>query len=1037
MHRSQSGARVMLRLLTAALLVAIPTMAQALGLGRLTVQSALDEPLVGQIDLIDPSPQDLKSLKASLASREEFDIAGIERTPNLFDIKYTVSQHPNGQYYLKLSSDKSIREPFLHFLVQVEWSGGRLIREYSALLDPPHWVAGAPADVDVPAAGTSEPLASAETVAPAATEVAPPVAAAQSSESAPAPVAASPSEAAEAEKAQLAASTPVPMPAAAEPESAAETSAAAPEAQPTTAVSSAEAAPATETAAAAAPTESATPAESSGDGMAPAIAAEAPAVAPATIPVQVYGPVKPGDTLSHVAGRVGADTSLTPQQVMIALLRANPSAFYKNNVNILKTGKILKVPEREAIAAIPKAQAAQEFRAQYDAWQEYKLKLAGSSRAVAVAEADDATKPAAQTGAKKTDGKKADKVAPGTKADKTGGAAKAQPVDLLKIVRANLEQDTNEDTTKTPGVETKKEAGKDKTVLTDRVATLEEAIESKQMQNKDMRERVGKLQEQVKNTERLIDLENKDLAKSQKQAAEKQAADAKLADAKAAQEKAAQEKAAQEKAAQEKAAQEKAAQEKAAQEKAAQEKAAAAAAVAVQRKPEAGKAIVPPKPTPVVPAQKPKVRAPAPAPQESFLDSLLSGLTGNPLVMAMLAGVGVLAAGVGGVYAYRRRRASREFSESILSGSSLTNETSITDPSGQAASSDTSFLSDFSQGGMGNIHTDEVDPIAEAEVYLAYGRDEQAEEILKDAIVKDPVRQELKGKLLEIYFQRNDTPAFETLAEELYAALEGKGGKVWDKVEEMGRKLNPGNPMFSGGKPAARAAKAAPAATTMLMAETASTAEAAPAQAATESHLATQTLEFQSSSATAGSDLDFNMNFESEPTKNAPGLDMAFDLDSSAAPESASEANPSGLDMEFGVGASARTEDTSSNLIDFSLPSMPEDTTGSAGNLDFTLDEEAPAASGNSIDFSSSMSDLSLGLGDTGEIALETASSDDAVAEASPAGWDETATKLDLAKAYIDMGDAEGARSILDEVMAEGNESQKKQARDLAAQIAA
>ena len=1011
MHRSHSGARVTLRLVTAALLVAVPVMAQALGLGRLTVQSALDEPLVGQIDLIDPSPQDLKSLKASLASREEFDIAGIERTPNLFDIKYAVSQRSNGQYYLKLTTDNAVREPFLHFLVQVEWSGGRLIREYSALLDPPHWVAGAPADVTVPVTGASEPQAPAEAAAPVPTEELPPIGTSQPSEvSAPAAATAVvPSDAAEAEKAQLAAGEPASAPASPE------ATAATPEAQPTTAAPAPEAAAAPEAASTAAAGEPATAPEqpaAAESGAAPAVVAEAPATAQTTASMQEYGPIKAGETLSHVVSKVGTDRALTPQQVMIALLRANPSAFYNNNVNILKTGKILKMPEHETIAAIPKAQADQEFRAQYDAWQEYKLKLAGSSRAVAVTEPEEASKPVAQAGAKKAEGKKAGKAAKAAKPEKGSAAAKAQPVDLLKIVRANLEQDSADDTAKTPGVEARKDAVQDKRVLTDRVATLEEAIESKQMQNKDMRERVGKLQEQVKNTERLIDLENKDLAKSQKQAAEKQAADAKLAEAKAAQEKAAQEKIAQEQA--------------------------AAAAAAAQAKPESAKPAAPPKPA--APAAKPKAPTPAPVPQESFLDSLLSSLTDNSLVMAMLAGVGVLAAGVGGMYAYRRRRASREFSESILSGSSLTTEASITDPSGQAQASDTSFLSDFSQGGMGNIHTDEVDPIAEAEVYLAYGRDEQAEEILKDAIVKDPARQELKGKLLEIYFQRNDTPAFETLAEELYAALEGKGGKVWDKVEDMGRKLSPNNPMFSGGKPAARAAQTAPAATTMLVAEPAAHVDAAPAAANLETQLATQTLEFESAPAAAKSDLDFNMDFEPAPAKNAQesALDMAFDLDTSvAAGAPARESASSGLDMDFGLVESAGKGDSTSNLIDFSLPSMPEDTSRAGAGLDFALDENAPETGGHSIDFSSTAGDLSLSLGDTGEIALESAPSTSGGTEASPAGWDETATKLDLAKAYIDMGDAEGARSILDEVMAEGNESQKKQARDLAAQIAA
>ena len=213
----------------------------------------------------------------------------------------------------------------------------------------------------------------------------------------------------------------------------------------------------------------------------------------------------------------------------------------------------------------------------------------------------------------------------------------------------------------------------------------------------------------------------------------------------------------------------------------------------------------------------------------------------------------------------------------------------------------------------------------------------------------------------------------------------------------------------------------------------------APAASNFDSGLATQTLEFESSTAAVPSNLDFNMNFEPAPAKSSQpsALDMAFDLDTAAATSPHSSETPeSGLDMDFGLGETASAADTSSNLIDFSVPSMPQDTSRSTGDLDFTLDENAPTASSNSIDFSSSMSDLSLGMGDTGEIALDSSSSSEA-ASASPAGWDETATKLDLAKAYIDMGDAEGARSILDEVMAEGNESQKKQARDLAAQIAA
>jgi pilus assembly protein FimV len=323
---------------------------------------------------------------------------------------------------------------------------------------------------------------------------------------------------------------------------------------------------------------------------------------------------------------------------------------------------------------------------------------------------------------------------------------------------------------------------------------------------------------------------------------------------------------------------------------------------------------------------------------------------------------------------------------------------------------------------MGNIHTDEVDPIAEAEVYLAYGRDEQAEEILKDAIVKDPVRQELKGKLLEIYFQRNDVAAFETLAEELYAALEGKGGKVWDKVEEMGQKLSPTNPMFRGGKPAARSA-AAP--TTMVVEATAAGVTATSA-APLETMLSTQGLEPSQAGVSAPSTLDFNLDFDAQPSRPAeasaePAFDMSFDMGAGAPPAAPAADSASSFDMDFNIGV-PETADTSSNLIDFNTAGTP------ASGLDFPATDSSPASGG----------DLEFSLGGMGDSVAELDSTaPGATTEGSMPGWDETATKLDLAKAYIDMGDAEGARSILDEVMAEGNDSQKQQARNLAAQIAA
>ncbi len=1097
---------LLLRLAILALLAGTPHIAHALGLGRLIVSSGLDEPLNGRIEIISPTPQEIKTLKVSLASREEFEIAGVERGGLLFEIKYEVTQDANGRYSIHVTTLQPFREPFLHFLVRAEWSGGRLVREYSALLDPPQWAAGAPTEIDVPSMIpespgpvatqknetqiTEQPVEELPAIA-AAEEANLPATPAGNEAATTAPAAADNAEAAVAEKSQLAgessatppqaaAATPEPTPVMndgvkpsepATPEQMLSATAAAP--VPGPAVAEAPSAPAgaqpVKEAASASAATATTAAEAPVDPMATKAARDA---------AREFGPVIRGDTLTQIAAKLNYDRGVTSQQVMIALLRANPSAFHQGNVNILYAGKILKVPERDRVATITTQEASRELRAQYDAWQEYKLKLAGASR-LTTTPSVKAKKGEAVADTAKPANKKAEKQAKAAaKPDKPDKAkkdtSKAEPIDLLKIVRATLEQDAADDAAKTPGVETSSEGGKEKAKLTEKVATLEEAIESKQMQNKELRERVGKLQEQSKNAERLIEIENKELAKAQKQAAEKQAAEAKaLAEAAS--------KAQQEAAAREK-------EKAAALEK---EKAAAAAAA---KKSEQEKTVAPKPVEAAKPAETRQPAAPAasaaPETEESILDTLLAGVTGfsqNALALAVLGAIGAVAAVLGGFYYIRRRRATRDFTESILSGSSLTSESAITDTTNPLASTDTSFLSDFSQGGAGNVHhADEVDPIAEAEVYLAYGRDEQAEEILRDAITKDPTRQEVRGKLLEIYFQRNDVAAFETVAEELYAALEGKGGKIWEKVEEMGRKLSPGNPMFSGEKPASRPQALSTAATTMLIPESGLTFEST-ASSPTLSTSAATSLEFEvpsaaaSSAPEASSGLDFSLNFDAPAPATPPSsLDMSLDFD--AGTPSQAGADSGGMDMDFGLSGSTADTDTSSNAIDFSM--SPKTELASDG-LDFTLPTAAaepasdgldfslstaasePASDGLDFTMSSTMESTAGGLdfsgfettsteptaeaSDTNVIDFNTASlgdtaiefegtateTDDAGTTAGLPGWDETATKLDLAKAYIDMGDAEGARSILDEVMAEGNESQKKQARDLASQIAA
>ena len=158
-----------------------------------------------------------------------------------------------------------------------------------------------------------------------------------------------------------------------------------------------------------------------------------------------------------------------------------------------------------------------------------------------------------------------------------------------------------------------------------------------------------------------------------------------------------------------------------------------------------------------------------------------------------------------------RRRKTVKFEDSIIGGTDIKTNTVFGSTGGGVVNTgENSLATDFSREGLGSIDTDEVDPIAEAEVYLAYGRDAQAEEILKDALKKDPQRQEIYLKLLEIHAQHNKPSAFETVAAELYSVSQGKG-EAWQKAVTLGRQLDPNNPMFGEGGAAAAAAAAAAA----------------------------------------------------------------------------------------------------------------------------------------------------------------------------------------------------------------------------------
>lgn len=1051
-------------------MAAMPVIAHALGLGNLTVDSALNESLKAEIEFTSANKKELKSLNVTLAPRGTFNAAGVQWLPYLSDIKFTVARRLDGRSFIQLTSEQPIREPFLHFLLQAEWAGGRLTREFTALIDPPYLFAGRAPPVNVPQITSSEAIIS----APSPVTGAVPEAAAEPLPATPAPVAQPDMAAAEPERA------PQPQPTVSVPAEPAPMVSAAPEPEP---------APVATT-----DLELLGPPEMGDSGVAispdtgwPVVASAAPIIGmPTQTDVVITeaavvavagtrGPVwattgqyevKRGDTLWHIAESIRVDQSLSIDQVVMALYEANHDAFFENNVNNVWAGKVLMIPERPEVQVLSAQDARQVFLAQYDDWQAYKIKLASASQTIKVASEpavteqaevsmareqesvpargkqpstttqQEQTKPGSQSLAAKTQQDEQpikaqetpQKPQPQKSTDAAGTAAVAARArrsgDLLKIVRATIERENAGKATKAAEGESVMDSEQaERLALAQRATTLDESLESRQMQQQDLEERIGTVGSQIQKEKRLIEIENESLAQAQPDAA----GSAKAGDASkssAAEVAAAGGAAATQKGAAKATPTKPKAQAKPTPRAVGAEKKTAQAKTATQPKKQKRRRITPP--------SKPEEKGVLATIQDIMGDYMMQAVAG---IVALAGGLILL------TYLKRRRQAEAEFEESILTDTgATTEEPAITDSGERVTTSagNTSFLSDFSQGGMGNVSTDEVDPLAETEVYLAYGRDEQAEEILKEAVAKDPSRHELKVKLLEIYSQRSDISGFETLAEELYAALEGQGGDLWNKVADMGRRLTPENPMFQGLAPT----------TGPSVPEPIPIAPEMPAVPLTEEPESPPGLEFEPAPGKAGLGLD----------DSAPALDAGTAAGEVAAAPTDSDLEFD-LDMETAVAAPAKDEgshlgDTSELAAqDMGTPAaaeaaaeeglgLGEQPTDNVVDFDITAGE-VPSEAAVAVEDTSAEAEVGDAQWDldavpeaTAETALDEPTSDTEPGSEDSQQWDETATKLDLAKAYVDMGDAEGARSILDEVLAEGNEDQKKQAAELVAQIA-
>ncbi|MFL6696134.1 MAG: FimV family protein, partial [Vitreoscilla sp.] len=207
-------------------------------------------------------------------------------------------------------------------------------------------------------------------------------------------------------------------------------------------------------------------------------------------------------------------------------------------------------------------------------------------------------------------------------------------------------------------------------------------------------------------------------------------------------------------------------------------------------------------PSAPVRASAPRAVAPAVAPAPAADDSFLSSIFEPPYIIPGIAGLAVL---LGGFLFWRKRQGGdrnkfsgeTSFIESKIQpdsffGASGGQRVDTRDGAANSASSSLNYsLSQLDAIG-------DVDPVAEADVYLAYGRDLQAEEILKEAQRSDPDRLAIRTKLLEVYAKRADLKTFETQARQLQGLTNGHG-EDWAKAQELGRQIDPTNPLYTEG----------------------------------------------------------------------------------------------------------------------------------------------------------------------------------------------------------------------------------------------
>jgi pilus assembly protein FimV len=886
-HRNDKLSVLKRAALSAALIAAFagaPLAANAAGMGKITVLSALGQPLRAELD-VTATREELASLVARVAPVEAFRQANLEYAGVLSGIKFTLDKRPDGRPYFRVHTDRAVNDPFIDVLVELGWSSGRLVREYAFLLDPPEL------KNDAASAGLVTPPVAAQTVQPSP---------------------AAPSEA---------------VPPALSPQAAA---------------------PAVEQAAPAPKKKAAAP-----------VAEKKPKVASEPVPATedsvkdnaaATRKVKPGDTLSKIATENAID-GVNLDQMLVALFNGNRDAFIAGNLNRLRAGKILSIPDAATAGAVSTSEARKIVVAQSADFNAYRNRLAAAAEQA----------PAVEQTQQSSSGKIAPKVE-----EKT---PEATGKDKLQVSRSEADA----------------KAGKGKLSEEDTIAR-DKAL-------KEANSRIGDLEKNLGDLKQLAEMKSQAAGHATAPASNSSTtppvapANAAPAGTAAAAKGIAIEGA------------------PAVSGTAATSDVPAVSAVAVAP---AADGMPQPKPD-----KKPIVAPPAFS-QPSFIDD-------NPLLVYGGGAAVVALLGFLGFRSWKRKR-DADISENVtisdLSASSIFG-------SAISESVDTSVPSqtDFGHSTLDAVDTGKtgVDPIQEAEVYMAYGRDSQAEEILRDALRKDPDNLAVYLKLLEIYAGRKSVSQFNEVATDLHDRSAGDSPE-WTKAVELGRSLDPSNPLYG----AAVVEVEHGSLSTMLVDDPMVSTTILPPQSSQElESSASQEIEEVSGPLDFDLDLGAPEQAADKEVTSGSASDLDFDLDLDLGNDEGKIAAASDSALDVNLDAPSTEE---GHTIDFNILAPAADASSAGGNaadehgLDFDLGDslrDVPSASAPALDLSSisldldKPADLAHGAGDSSEVA----------------------TKLELAQAYEEMGDQEGARELLQEVLAEGSPAQQEAARSKLAQL--